>query len=274
MIKNRVITATCLAGALCLLLFFLPVAVFQGCLLLVIALAAFEWAGMTGIQKKGLKIGYALLIPLLIVAAAVYLGLFGMDVKPVFRDVLGATGIFWALSLLWVLSYPASSTLWGKPWFIGVMGFFVMIPPMLALYYLLGLEHGRGIFLYLVALVAAADIGAYFSGKKFGRRKLAPKVSPGKSWAGFIGGLGGASLFAVLVSLFFIPSGLSVMAFVAVSLVAILASVLGDLLESMVKRHVKVKDSGSLLPGHGGMMDRIDSLTAAAPVFTLLVMLL
>jgi phosphatidate cytidylyltransferase len=118
--------------------------------------------------------------------------------------------------------------------------------------------------LFLLLLVVAADIGAYFAGRQFGRNKLAPRVSPGKTWEGVLGGIGGAGIVAgVGVSFFEVPIG----PFVGLSLVTVLASVVGDLTESLFKRHAGVKDSGSLLPGHGGVLDRVDSVTAAAPIF-------
>jgi phosphatidate cytidylyltransferase len=122
----------------------------------------------------------------------------------------------------------------------------------------------------LVALVAIADIGAYFFGRRFGKAKLAPAVSPGKSWAGFWGGLA-CSVSFMAALWYFWPGGMPVglPAMLVLAAITSLASVLGDLLESMVKRHRGIKDSSQLLPGHGGVMDRVDSLTAASPVFAL-----
>src|SRR5690606_16951319 len=116
----------------------------------------------------------------------------------------------------------------------------------------------------------AADIGAYFSGKTFGRRKLAPQVSPGKSWEGLFGGLLTSLLITLAVGLYRgWPVTEMVLALAGAALV-VLISVVGDLTESMFKRSSGIKDSSQLLPGHGGVMDRIDSLTAAIPVFALL----
>ena len=115
--------------------------------------------------------------------------------------------------------------------------------------------------------VIAADTGAYFTGKAFGRHKLLANVSPGKSWEGFWGGLLACLLLGLLVEIY--TGFVQWQALFIIMLFTSLGSVLGDLLESMVKRHRDVKDSGSVLPGHGGMLDRIDSITAAAPIFTL-----
>src|SRR5690554_893390 len=127
---------------------------------------------------------------------------------------------------------------------------------------------------YVLLLVWGADIGAYFSGRAWGRRKLAPAVSPGKSWEGVMGGMAVTLLLALL---FAIWQGLGVaggLGLVGVTAVVTLTSVLGDLLESMLKRFRGIKDSSNLLPGHGGVLDRIDSLTAAVPLFALLSLLL
>ena len=122
----------------------------------------------------------------------------------------------------------------------------------------------RELVLFLLLLVVAADVGAYFGGRQFGRHKLAPRVSPGKTWEGVYGGLVAAAVDGsrrrVLVQA---QRG----AVSGVCAIVVLASIVGDLTESLFKRHAGLKDSGSLLPGHGGVLDRVDSVTAAAPVF-------
>ncbi|MGO1749895.1 MAG: phosphatidate cytidylyltransferase, partial [Marinobacter sp.] len=127
------------------------------------------------------------------------------------------------------------------------------------------------VILYVFCVVWVADIGAYFAGRAFGKAKLAPRVSPGKSWAGVWGGLAAVGAFALVASALVSASAAEAALLVAASLVTGLVSVLGDLLESMLKRFRGIKDSSRLLPGHGGIMDRIDSLTAAAPVFALII---
>jgi len=120
--------------------------------------------------------------------------------------------------------------------------------------------------LFLLFLVWAADTGAFIAGKALGRHKLAPRVSPGKTWEGAAGGLVLGGLFAWLAAGWFVQP---VVSFVAVSLVVVIFSIIGDLTESMLKRYAGLKDSGQLIPGHGGIMDRMDSITAAAPVLML-----
>lgn len=154
-----------------------------------------------------------------------------------------------------------------------LMGYLTLVPAWMALVYLRVHAHGIALIFILIALVAAADIGAYFSGLRWGKAKLAPNVSPGKSWAGFWGGLTASTGLVAMLWLLFDDATHSLPAVLLVALVTSLASVLGDLLESMVKRQQGVKDSGRILPGHGGMMDRLDSMTAAAPVFALSLLL-
>jgi phosphatidate cytidylyltransferase len=127
--------------------------------------------------------------------------------------------------------------------------------------------YGGELLLYLFSLVWIADIGAYFSGRKFGKHKLAPSISPGKTWEGVIGGL--LANLVWIVGVYQLSSGwdLGLAQFLIISLATSLISVVGDLFESILKREAGVKDSGKLLPGHGGVMDRIDSVIAAAPVF-------
>jgi phosphatidate cytidylyltransferase len=154
----------------------------------------------------------------------------------------------------------------------------VLVPAWVGLNYLRSGELRFGLtdnnlllILYVFVLVWVADVGAYFSGRKFGKAKLAPRVSPGKSWAGVWGGLAAVAVFAWAVSQTLGAEAGQSVALIIISVVTAAVSVLGDLFESMLKRFRGIKDSSRLLPGHGGIMDRIDSLTAAIPIFTLLV---
>ena len=127
--------------------------------------------------------------------------------------------------------------------------------------------YGGEILLYLLSLVWVADIGAYFSGRRFGRHKLAPAISPGKTREGVIGGLMANLLWMLLIYQFSLGWGLALLPFLIIGLATSLISVVGDLFESVLKREAGVKDSGKLLPGHGGVLDRVDSVIAAAPIF-------
>ncbi len=167
-----------------------------------------------------------------------------------------------------VISYPRSSALWRESALARtIAGLLVLVPAWAALVVL----HSRfdhGYFVLLAFIIWGADTGAYFAGRAFGKRKLAPNVSPGKSWEGVIGGLLVALLAALVATYWLTPLG-GYPAFFLLVLLTVFISVLGDLSESLFKRVMKLKDSGGILPGHGGVLDRIDSLTAAGPLFTL-----
>jgi phosphatidate cytidylyltransferase len=166
-----------------------------------------------------------------------------------------------------VKGYPANAIWWARPVLLVPLGFLLLVPAWLGLTSL----HAASAWwlMYLFGLVWGADTGAYFAGRAFGKHKLAPHVSPGKTLEGFLGGLALTMAMAVAVAICRDLNSLRLAAFLGLSLLTVLASVLGDLFESMVKRHAGIKDSGTIFPGHGGALDRIDSLTAAAPVFAL-----
>lgn len=267
MLKQRVITASILAAVFIFVLFVTPVQFFTLLITAVVALAAWEWANLCSLEKASQRIAYAVLVVAL--GAVLGYGIFAATAVPLDK-VLLVSGIWWAVALLWVQGYPASAVLWQSVFVRAVMGIIVLLPTLMALYALRSMANGELVVLALVLLVAAADIGAYFSGRAFGRHKLAPKVSPGKTWEGVVGGL---ALVAIIASCYALITHAPLWMTLLVALPAAAASVLGDLLESMLKRHRGIKDSSSLLPGHGGILDRIDGLVAAAPVFALVVVL-
>lgn len=267
-LETRIITALVLAPIAIGGIFFLPplgFALFTGA---IITLGAWEWANMSGIGNPAGRIGYAL------AAAIILYGLLNVQ----FVAVLWLALLWWCICFFLVRSYPAGSEKWGSVPARALMGLFVLVPAWVGLNYLRtgGFQFGETtnnllLILYVLCVVWAADTGAYFAGRAFGKAKLAPRVSPGKSWAGVWGGLVAVGAFALVASLLASAGvGQSVLLIVA-SLATGLVSVLGDLLESMLKRYRGIKDSSQLLPGHGGIMDRIDSLTAAIPVFALII---
>lgn len=274
MLKQRVITALIIMASLLLCLFYLPAEFFNYLILVVFAIAGWEWANLSGFELPWQRISYGFAITLVTfyiinttgLTKPFYHSLFNHHV----RDVLHVGVLWWTVALLWVTSYPASARLWGARFMRLIIGFLVLVPAAIGLIYLVGLNNGPWYFLYLVLVVAAADTGAYFAGKAFGKHKLLVNVSPGKTWQGFFGGLASSALFCVVVFSIFELGRLSLTQWLVVTVFAALASVLGDLLESMIKRHRGIKDSSQLLPGHGGVLDRIDGICAAAPVFALL----
>jgi len=266
-LKTRIITALILAPIAIGGVFFLPPVGFAIFTAVLIALGAWEWANMAGLTAQPARVGYSAAVLLLL--AALY--------------TVTAQGVLW-LALLWWLAglglvayYPKGSGHWGSVSVRAAMGLLVLVPAWVGLNYLRSGEfkfaltdNNLLLILYVFALVWVADIGAYFSGRKFGKAKLAPRVSPGKSWAGVWGGLAAVAVFSLVVSQAFGAGAGQSVALIIVSVVTAAVSVLGDLFESMLKRFRGIKDSSGLLPGHGGIMDRIDSLTAAIPIFTLL----
>ena len=275
MLKQRVITGFFLAVGFLSALFALPASGFIVLMGVVLAYAAWEWSHLAGLVSSAGRSSYVLFVVALGASLALYLGFETSSLLTEnFRSLLLLACVWWAIALLWVQSYPSSSLLWARHWACLLMGLLVLLPMWLALAGLMTLDNGPRLVLSVVLLVALADIGGYFVGRAIGRTKLAPKVSPGKTWEGLLGGQ--LAIVAVVLG-----TGLTMDVeierlglWLLLAMVTGLASVLGDLLESMLKRQRGVKDSGTILPGHGGVLDRIDGLTAALPVFTLLLSLL
>ncbi len=259
MLKQRIITALILAPIAIGGVFFLPQVPFAFFIGAIIMVGAWEWANLSGVEQQGGRIGYSVAVGVLLYLA--------WNLPSAW--ILGVGALWWAFSFRWVLGYPESAETWGgTPQRLG-MGLLILVPAFSGFVTLKSYEMSVWLILYLFALVWGADIGAYFTGRALGKRKLAPKVSPGKSWEGVYGGLATTAVIAVLVGFYAGLPLFTVFLLVVVTLVTVMVSVLGDLVESMVKRHRGMKDSSQLLPGHGGVMDRIDSLTAATPVFAL-----
>ncbi len=260
-LKQRVITALILAACLLAVLFVLPTAAAILVLGAVITLGAWEWAALGGLRDARWRLMYALGVAALLVGAS----LWGAD--PRHRVLLYAIAcIWWFVAFVWLVYAPQ----FRRPLLVLGCGALVLVPCFVAIAdvhgAVTGRVHGPQAVLWLLAWVFSADIGAYFAGRAFGRLKLAPHISPGKTWEGAIGGVLFATLVAVAGARWF---GLPVLPSMSFGLALIAVSIVGDLTESMFKRGAGLKDSGSLLPGHGGVLDRIDSVTAAAPLFAL-----
>lgn len=267
MLKQRVITALILAPLAIWAIFGLATPAFSWVMGGVVMLAAWEWANLSGWAAQWQRWLYALVVGA---------GLWCVRDWPA-PWVLWPALVWWLLAVLLVIGYPGSARFWRPSAVRALMGLVILMPAWKALVILHGATlasdrslAGVWVMLYVFCVVWAADIGAYFAGRAWGKRKLAPMVSPGKSWAGVYGGLAAVTLFALLIGAYLGQGPGQLALLVGVTLVTAVFSVIGDLCESMVKRFQGVKDSSQLLPGHGGILDRIDSLTAALPVFTLL----
>ena len=253
MLITRIITAAFYGVAITAAVLFLPtagVAAVFGALWLA---GAWEWAGFARFDTRG-HLAYCVLFAAAMAAAWLSGGSSAVG-------MLAVALVFWLLAVGAVLKFP-------RPFAPGVVvasGFVVLLPSWWLLVRLHGaMPHGRGLAMTLLAIVWAADVGAYAFGRWLGRTRLAPAVSPGKTWEGMAGGLLLAAFAAGVAAVWL---DLPVVRLAALGVVTALVSVLGDLTQSMFKRNVGLKDSGKLLPGHGGVLDRIDSLTAAIPVF-------
>lgn len=272
MLKTRILTGLLLVIVFFMALFLLPTWGFALFITAIVMAGVWEWSNLAGLNTQFQRMIYSLITGLLMLAALAYVGGFRAGLNDsAMLNILLASGAWWALALLWVQGYPSSAVIWGSRWARVVIGWFVLIPGWLALVYLHQMPQGAWLIVLVAMTVFVADTGAYLFGRAFGKHKLAAEVSPGKSWEGFFGGLACCCLLVIILSwqttFGYWPIMLSIVVPTA------LASVLGDLLESMCKRHRGVKDSGFLLPGHGGVMDRLDSLSAATPVFVLGVLL-
>lgn len=260
MLKQRIITALILIPITIALLFYLPSIAFLFLTAFIALGGAWEWSNLMQLQKTSSRLFYLLFM------ALIFFSTLFIPMPFIFFCAF----IWWLFAIVCILFYPYGSHWWGQStlW-RGVMGLFVLVPCWVAINYIRNQSDGIYVLLFLFVLIWGADSAAYFAGKKWGKHKLAPHVSPGKS----VQGLVGAVLFSTIITLAALwlshipiriwPWG------ILLSLVTVLFSIVGDLFESMLKRQAGLKDSGGLLPGHGGLLDRIDSLTAAAPIFTL-----
>lgn len=236
---------------------------------------AWEWAPLAGWQGRVGRVLYSLLFLGILALLVWHCDIANGIDRTRFQPLIGAACLFWSAATLLVESYPNSAWLWRSRLARSVMGFIVLAAAWLSIVYLLGLTHGPLLIVILILLVVVADVGAFFTGKSLGKHKLAPSVSPGKTWEGLWGGLAGALALTVGVWAVLPPdyAHLELGSLIVIGLACTGASVLGDLTVSMVKRGCGVKDSGTLLPGHGGLLDRLDSICGASPVFALALML-
>ncbi|KKA45526.1 MULTISPECIES: phosphatidate cytidylyltransferase [unclassified Salinivibrio] len=277
MLKQRVLTAALLVPLVVAGVFYLPFPAFVAAIAVVTLIGLWEWTQFVSASSR--------LLTFIIPAAALALSLFALPFDamalghvrfPPFA-VAAAGAAWWLFATVLVLAFPRSGNYWTHSKLLRlVFGLLTMLPFMWSVLLLRAADYqfstyyGAKLVLLVFVLVWCADSGAYFAGKKFGKHKMAPAVSPNKTLEGLLGGLSAAVgvtwLGAHVLELHFANLGI----LLAIAMVTALASVLGDLAESMFKRVAGIKDSGNLLPGHGGILDRIDSLTAAFPVFTVL----
>jgi len=257
-LRKRVLTSVVLGATLLSILLWLPDWVTVAVMTALVLFGAWEWSAFLRLVAPGPRLGYVALVGMLLWLV------WRFSTTPERRDLILVLAVLWWLAALaWIVFAPRRVS----PWAAAAAGVMALVPSWFALVRLrLTFPHGAQWVLFALMLVWVADIGAFFCGRQFGRLRLAPVVSPGKTWEGLLGGISVSALVAVAGGQWFhVPLA----AFLPLCLAAVAFSVVGDLTESLLKRFAGMKDSGSIFPGHGGVMDRIDSLTGAAPVLLL-----
>ncbi len=260
----RLATAGILAPLLLAGVLYLPTLWLAFALAFFVLLAAWEWSGLMGWQRPAARAAYTVLVT----AALALVYLVNTISLPLCMLALG----WWLYAFRWLirqqLAAPDASPRLFLP--LPLTGLLILLPAWSGLVHLHGQgEEGRLFMVLLLLLIWGADSGAYFAGRTWGNRRLASRISPGKTWEGVGGALVATAALASAAAMY-LELGLSAaLLLLSLCLLTTLVSIGGDLAESLFKRRAGVKDSGSLLPGHGGILDRIDSLTAAAPFFVL-----
>lgn len=221
-----------------------------------VTIAAHEWTKLMPAQRKPMH--FVLLVLLLTMISLLF--------PKVWLIWWLMSVVIWLMALVWVWQYPTRTQWYGRR--LITMGVIILTAAITAMFYLW--QQSPWWLMYVFILVWCADSGAYFVGRKFGKTKMAPNVSPNKSMQGLYGGLTVGMGVALFISMYWLKyTGSVLLVFMLLSAMTIMASVLGDLFESMLKRRAGIKDSGTVLPGHGGVLDRIDSLLSATPIFAL-----
>jgi phosphatidate cytidylyltransferase len=257
MLKTRVLTSLVLVVIFLAAVFLLPDVYWAFLMLAAIVLAFYEWGVMAAMSRhwRYLYSAAPLLVGSLIILAD-DIGMPTLQPQVVFYAILAAT-IFWlVLSPVWLTTRMVVR----QPVFLALIGIIILFPTWIALVSMRGISPW--LLLLVMATVWIADIAAYFAGKRFGKHKLAPQISPGKTWEGVFGAWAAIIVYGLLIC-----ASLSLSYWLIVGLLGItVLSIMGDLLESLIKRQAGVKDSGNMLPGHGGLLDRIDGLTSSMPI--------
>ncbi|ARD21730.1 MULTISPECIES: phosphatidate cytidylyltransferase [Shewanella] len=277
MLKQRIMTVLWLLPLVIGAIFFLPAEYFAWALVPVFMIGAKEWGSFIDPQCTVTQWTFTVTVSLILIALNIFVPVEALwlkgQVHPIFLAVISIGLFWWVISTLLVFTYPKSGSIWqASPMLKSMFGQLTLIPCFVSLITLKSISanvdpYFGGTLVFLVMLIVwAADTGAYFAGRSLGKHKLMPKVSPNKTLEGLGGGL--VATMAVVAGVMYYSPEQELGLVIAVTLITAIASAFGDLSESMFKRAANIKDSGKILPGHGGVLDRMDSLTAALPVFT------
>jgi len=265
MLKPRLITATILAAFFASMLVFLSPFVFAQIMIFVVLVAGWEWADLAAFKTRFSKYGFLLALGSCLVVTGYYVSFHTqLDVSSSY-NICAVVVAFWAIIFLWLQGYPTSSILWSPKPVMALIGLILLVSTWLAIVTILMMDNGKWLLGLAITTVVLADVGGYVVGKLFGRHKLAPTISPGKTWQGLMGGLLFQLLLIAALKISLPDTDLFKLALLIIPVGLI--SVVGDLFESMIKRQRGVKDSSALLPGHGGVLDRLDGVMAAMPLF-------
>lgn len=257
MLKTRVLTSMVLMAGFLSAVFLLPAIYWAFFMLIFISIAFWEWAGMAAFNKS-LRIIYVASIAIFgtVVTLADDMSMPTLQPQVMFYSILLAVFFWLILTPAWLIARFEIR----QPLMLALIGLVILFPTWLALVSMRDISPW--LLLMVMGAVWIADSAAYFTGKRFGKRKLAPKISPGKTWEGVFGAWLAVSIYGLILCIL-----MSLTYWVIVGLLGItVLSIMGDLLESLIKRQAGVKDSGTLLPGHGGVLDRIDGLTSSLPL--------
>lgn len=260
MLIKRIITGLVLLVGFYFIFFHTSANVFYWVTAALLIGSSWEWGKLIGLTSKSKKV-LLLLCYLLFAIGARWLPI---------GALLIAYSLWWCFAFIIILLYAKGRALWAKrPWIGVLMGLPALGSAFIGFNVLRNFEDGVSLIFYFVLLIAMADSGAYFTGRAFGKHKLLVALSPNKTWEGFFGGIFCSLILALASNFYFHLPIKKLMMFVIVSLIAVLFSVVGDLFISLLKRQQQLKDTGRILPGHGGLLDRLDGLNAAISVFAL-----
>lgn len=275
--KQRIITALILAPLVILGIFELSLPMFTVAIAAIMLIGYWEWTQFVESKSR-----VSALVPAVLVSAFSFALIpydsssLNLVLEPHYL-ILGVGCLWWVAASTLAITYPKSSALWQHSKLLRhAFGILTLLPFFWSVLLLRAeginndVYHGSKLVLYVCFIVWAADSGAYFAGKSLGKRKMAPNVSPNKTIEGLVGGIITAVLVGWGTSVWFDIEFTNPLTMIVITLITVVISVLGDLVESMFKRVSGIKDSSNIIPGHGGVLDRIDSLTAAFPVFAFL----